>query len=133
VPTSPSSRRSAASKVKRSGTARQRSGHALLRRCNIVETTVLALPNRAALALVKVGDVLQVEFRPGPPPLLVAMTRAGTAAGAIDCASRSQIAACIQLGVNYVAKVLLLSGSSCKVRVQPRELLWRETRRVRST
>jgi hypothetical protein len=91
-----------------------------LRSCDIVQTTVLTSPNRTALALVRVGDTLTVEFRPGPPSLLVAMTNAGTAAGAITCASKTQIAKCTQLGVKYVAKVLSLRGHRCRVRIRRR-------------
>lgn len=101
----------------------QRSRDVLLRSCDITETTVLVSPNATALALVQVGDILAVEFRPGPPPLVLAMTGAGTAAGAINCVSTSEIVACIQLGVEYVAKVLVLGRRSCKVRVQRRERL----------
>src|SRR5262245_24945397 len=91
--------------------------YGLLKSCDIVERTVLKSPNLTALALVRVGDTLDIEFRPGPPALLVAMTSAGTAAGAIDCPSSPQIVECIQLGVRYVAKVLSLRERFCRVRV----------------
>jgi hypothetical protein len=118
-PNQPISSRAAKSRSnKRPRVAQERYGEALLKSCNIVRTTVLISPNRTALALIQVGDTLDIEFRPGPPPLLVAMTPAGTAAGAISCTSTTQIVECIQRGFRYVAKVLTLRQKSCKVRVQ---------------
>jgi hypothetical protein len=116
-----SSRGSAKSRrIKQSGVTQEQYRDAMLKSCEIVETTVLTSPNRTALALVRVGDTLAIEFRRGPPSRLVAMTTAGTAAGAVDCSSTTQIAECIKLGVKYNAKVLCLRRDFCRVRVRRR-------------
>ena len=86
--------------------------------CNILEMTVLSLPNRTALASIHIGDMLEIEFRPGPPRFLVVMTKGGSAAGAIVSSSTDRLVECMQRGFGYVAKVVDLSGDICKVLVQ---------------
>jgi hypothetical protein len=63
--------------------------------CNLVENTNLNSPNRAVLTGLRVGDVLSIEFRPGPPRQLVATTSSGDVAGSITSPSMPQIIQCI--------------------------------------
>lgn len=86
--------------------------------CDIAEGTKLDLPNRTALATVRVGDLLNIEFRPGPPPLLVAMAKTGSGAGSINSPSARQIMECIRRGNCYVAEVLDLEGLACRVHIR---------------
>ena len=85
---------------------------------DVIETTILKSPNRPALALIRVGDTLDVEFRRGPPSLLVAMTPAGTAARAISCKSMTQIVDRLKKGERFVAEVLSIRQNGCRVRLQ---------------
>jgi hypothetical protein len=88
--------------------------------CDILEETALISTNRTALALVHVGETLQIEYRPGPPPLVVAMTKAGTAAGALNSSLSVTVADCIHLGVSYVVKVLSVEKQRCIVLLRRR-------------
>lgn len=93
---------------------------AALKSYNTTESTLLTVPNRTALRSVKVGDLLRAEYRPGPPPLLVAMTKNGSAAGAIDSRTTRAIIDCIQCGIEYDAQVTSIKGLKCRVRMQVR-------------
>ena len=88
--------------------------------CNIQETTTLNSPDRTVIAGLRAGDVLDVEFEPGPPRKLVAK-RANAVAGAITSPSLLQFIQCIiQSDVKYSADVLSVRGAVCQIRVRPR-------------
>jgi hypothetical protein len=84
--------------------------------CDIVEKTNLNSPNRQVLTGLKVGDVLDVEFR---PPALVAVTvPKKLVAGSITSPSMNRILGCIKQGEHYEAEVLSISGAICQVEVR---------------
>jgi hypothetical protein len=83
--------------------------------CSLVE---LSLLNRSALSVVNVGEVLNIEHRRGPPEFLVVITKDGRALGAIISPSTQSLMRNIAEGrANYVARVLQVSGLTCKVEV----------------
>jgi hypothetical protein len=86
--------------------------------CKIVEIVDLSQTNKTALKAVRVGQRLQVEFRPTPPQRLVVMTKQGSAAGAIVSPRSQKLIDCIEQGRKYVAKVIALSEGQCRVLVQ---------------
>jgi hypothetical protein len=86
--------------------------------CDIVELTNLNSPNATVLRTLKVGDVLDVQFRTGPPARLVAVTPRGSIAGSITSASMLQLIQCIGAGWNYEAEILQLSGGMCQVELR---------------
>ncbi len=88
--------------------------------CNINETTNLNSPDRTVLAGLRTGDVLTVEFKTGPPRVLVAVTEARAVAGSITSPSMPQVIQCIQQGWHYVAEVLAVRGAVCQIRIRPR-------------
>ena len=94
--------------------------------CRIVETTVLELPNRTTLSTVSVGDLLKIELR-SAPNRLVAMAKIGSAAGSINSPLTQEITQCILEGHQFVAEVLQLRGTTCKVRVRRRAVRSRLT------
>src|ERR1700693_3812498 len=65
--------------------------------CNIIETTSLNSVVRTVLTTLRVGDVLDVVFIPGPPQRLVAQA-SGSIAGSITSPSMPQIIQCIKQG-----------------------------------
>jgi len=87
--------------------------------CNIVERTPLNSPNRTVLSTLRVGDILNVVYQPGPPQRLVAEQSPGVIAGSITSPSMLQIIQCIQRGYTYVAEVLSIRGAICEVMVRP--------------
>ena len=87
--------------------------------CALVEVTNLNSPNRAVLATLRQGDLLEVVFQAGPPQRLLAQQPTGAIAGSITSPSMLQIIQCITTrGVSYVAEVLSVRGAICQVRVQ---------------
>jgi hypothetical protein len=87
--------------------------------CAIVEITNLNSPDRAVLATLRPGDLLDVAFQAGPPQRLVAQQATGQVAGSITSPSMLQIIQCITArGVIYVAEVLAVRGAICQVRVR---------------
>jgi hypothetical protein len=87
--------------------------------CNIVERTPLNSPNSTVLATLRVGDILNVVYVPGPPQRLVAEQSHGVIAGSITSPSMLQIIQCIQRGYAYVAEVMSIRGAICEVTVRP--------------
>jgi hypothetical protein len=66
----------------------------------------------------RIGDVLDVVFQPGPPQLLLAQTSAGAIAGSITSPSQLQIIDCINTrGVRYEAAVVVVRGAVVQVRI----------------
>jgi hypothetical protein len=87
--------------------------------CALVEVTNLNSPNRAVLAALRPGDLLNVVFQAGPPQQLLAQQIAGAIAGSITSPSMLQIIQCITTrGVSYVAEVISVRGAICQVRVR---------------
>lgn len=87
--------------------------------CNIVETTTLNSANRTVVSTLRVGDLLDVVFQPGPPQRLVAEKSPNVIAGSITSPAMLQIIQCIVQGGNqYVAEVQSIRGAVCQVKVQ---------------
>ena len=87
--------------------------------CAISEVTNINSPNRAILATLRQGDILNVVFQQGPPQRLLVQNATGATAGSITSPSMLQIIQCINsAGVSYVAEVLSVRGAICQVRVQ---------------
>src|SRR5947207_12117892 len=63
--------------------------------CNVIETTTLNSPDRTVIAILRVGDTLQIVFQPGPPRRLVAQHGSGSIAGSITSPAMLQIIECI--------------------------------------
>jgi hypothetical protein len=85
--------------------------------CAIDEITVLNSPNRAVLTTLAAGATLTLDFQPGPPRRLVAITSGREIAGSITSISLPQLIQCIGQGVIFVADILNLTGAVCQVRV----------------
>src|SRR5690349_17702272 len=62
--------------------------------CDISEVTTLNSPNRTTVSTLRVGDVLDIELRLGPPRQLLAM-RTSEVAGSITSPKSAQIIQCI--------------------------------------
>lgn len=78
----------------------------------------LSMPNRTALSVVHIGEMLNIEYRQGPPGFLVVMTKDGRAAGALTGSSTPALMRSItQENSRYVAQVLRVNGLTCEVRV----------------
>src|SRR5690606_16082864 len=89
--------------------------------CAIIETTNLNSVDPTVLRDVRVGEILNVVYTPGPPFRLIAQTPAGTALGSITSTSMAQIIQCItQRGYEYVAEIRMIRGAICQVEVRPR-------------
>jgi hypothetical protein len=86
--------------------------------CEVVEKVTLTMTNRTALATVRIGTTLKIQLRPGPPPFLVVVTTDDSAVGAAVFSAAAQVAECIQHGYVYVADVLAVRGTHCKVCVR---------------
>ncbi|WP_207005353.1 hypothetical protein [Trinickia mobilis] len=87
--------------------------------CVLSEVTNLNSVNAAVLQTVGVGDVLVVDFEPGPPRRLLAKTATGQTVGSITSPSMLQIIQCIATrNMTYVAEVLAINGAICQVKVQ---------------
>jgi hypothetical protein len=87
--------------------------------CEIVETTTLNSANRTALATLRVGDMLDVVFKAGPPQQLLAQSR-GNTVGSITSPSMPQIIQCIRAGNSYAAEIKSIRGAICQVEVRRR-------------
>ena len=87
--------------------------------CDVDEVTILNSPDRAVLARLGPGTILNIEIAPGLPVRLVAKHR-GDIAGSITSGSKPQIVACIHDGRQYDAHVLAVRGAICQVRVRLR-------------
>jgi len=88
--------------------------------CDITEFTTLNSPNRQVVSTLRVGDLLDVELRIGPPRQLVAQQN-GTIAGSITSPKSTQIIQCISRQHRaYVAEVKSIRGGVCQVEVRPR-------------
>jgi hypothetical protein len=85
--------------------------------CAIDEITTLNSPNRAVLATLSVGHVLNLVLEMGPPRRLLARTVGGQTAGSITSPSLPQIIGCIQGGASYQLEVTSLRGAVCQVRI----------------
>jgi hypothetical protein len=85
--------------------------------CVIEEVTTLNSVSAVVLRGVRLGDLLDVDVIPGPPPRLVAKDPTGNTVGSITSRSMLQFIACIQNGRQYVAEVLSIQGGTCTVRV----------------
>jgi hypothetical protein len=71
------------------------------------------------LATLRAGDILNVDFQPGPPRRLVAV-HAGSVAGSITSPHSPQIIQCISRnGRVFVAEVIMIRGGVCQVQVRP--------------
>jgi hypothetical protein len=88
------------------------------RRCDIAEILALKRTNRTSLSAICIGDVLKVVYRPGPPPIVIVLTKHGSAAGEIGYPSATRLIDCIQRRYEYVATVLRVRSSYCKVQLQ---------------
>jgi hypothetical protein len=88
--------------------------------CDITEDTILNSVDRTVLATLRVGDLLDVVFEPGPPQRLIARTSGGATAGSITSPSMLRLIQCIRTGVQYVAEVTAIRGAQCHVRIRPR-------------
>jgi len=87
--------------------------------CQIEVTTTLNSVNRTVVTTLRVGDVLDVQYDPGPPIRLLAKTPAGIA-GALTPTFMPQILQCIAKGIRYQADVLSVQGGACQVKIHPR-------------
>jgi hypothetical protein len=88
--------------------------------CNIVVDTTVNSPDRAVLATLRPGDVLNVEYRQGPPIQLIARTANGAVLGSLTPPSLPQIVQCSREGYQYSAVVIEIRGGACSVQIQPR-------------
>jgi hypothetical protein len=78
--------------------------------CDIIEATTLNSPNRTMVATLRVGDILDVDFRAGPPRQLLAI-RDGAIAGSITSPKSAQIIQCITRNARaYLAEVRSIRG-----------------------
>ena len=115
-PTTPSER----SDQKARGSSGGRDGGASSDACDITEVTTLNSLNRTTASTLRVGDVLDVELRVGPPRQLLA-TRSDAVAGSITSSKSAQIIQCIKReGRAYVAVVVTIRGGLCKVEIRPK-------------
>ena len=97
-----------------------RDGGASSNVCNITEVTTLNSLNRTTASTLRVGDVLDVELRVGPPRQLLA-TRSDAVAGSITSSRSAQIIQCIKRENRaYVAVVVMIRGGLCKVEIRPK-------------
>lgn len=88
--------------------------------CNVVELTVVNSPNRTVVTTIRVNDVLEVRYVPGPPKQLIVVTGGNAILGSLTPPSMAQLIACITAqGVNYEAVVLGIQGGRVDVQVQP--------------
>ncbi len=87
-------------------------------RCMIVEQTVLSSPVPAVVAVVSVGQVLDVLLETTPRKRLVVQTTGGAVAGAITSARLVDFIECIEAGFDYVAEVLAVNGGRVDIEVR---------------
>ena len=78
--------------------------------------TTLASPNTAALASVNPGDRLPIIINGGVRALVV-VNKSGQICGSI-VVEPARLIACIESGVDFVARVLSINGAQCAVNVQ---------------
>ena len=115
-PTSPAER----SDHEAGGGSGGRGGGASSDVCDITEITTLNSLNRTVASTLRVGDVLDVELKVGPPRQLLA-TRTGAVAGSITSSKSAQIIRCIKRENRaYVAVVITIRGGLCKVEIRPK-------------
>ncbi len=89
--------------------------------CDINEYARLNSPDPSVISTLHVDDVLDVDWRVGPPRQLLATTEAGQTAGSITSPKSAQIIQCIALeGRSYKATVRAIAGGSCEVEIEPR-------------
>lgn len=89
--------------------------------CDITEYTRLNSPDRSVISTLSLGDVLNVDYKEGPPRQLLATTKAGQTAGSITSTKSAQIIRCIaREGRSYTATVRNLAGGSCEVEIEPK-------------
>ena len=88
--------------------------------CDITEVTTLSSPNRMIVSTLRVGDILDLELRLGPPRQLLAK-RGDQVAGSITSPKSAQIIQCISReGRAYVAVVRTIRSGLCNVEIQSR-------------
>ena len=88
--------------------------------CHIVERTKVNSPDPTVRATLRSGDVLSLEYDPGPPKRLLVRTSSGAILGSITSPSMPQLIQCIGAGFAYDVVVLSILGGLIEVQVQPR-------------
>lgn len=78
-----------------------------------IKTSVTS-PNPAVLAILSVGDKLDITLQTATGPL-IAVTNAGSVLGAVFTTKLSQLIECINKGYTYIATILEIDGGSCEI------------------
>lgn len=86
----------------------------------LTSETTLSSPNAAVLAQLQAGMELDVEVDDSSGARVIRATYQSQIAGSITSAVIQKIADCIELGHQYLAEVLSVSGGACRVRVRAR-------------
>jgi len=88
--------------------------------CHIVERTKVNSPDPTVRSTLRNGDILSLEYDPGPPKRLLVRTAAGAILGSITSPSMPQLIQCIGAGFQYDVVILSILGGLIDVQVQPR-------------
>ena len=88
--------------------------------CNIRSTTTLQSTKAVSLKSVKLDDEFAVELYPNSDSRTVACLSLDTGAmvGTISIGAQASLIQCLLAGVIYSAKVVLIEGGRCDVRIR---------------
>jgi hypothetical protein len=79
---------------------------------------LLDSPKPAVIAMLRVGDILELEFGGQRQVVIEARTRNGQVAGAVT--GLPKLRRCMQEGYRYIAEVMSVKGGACNVQIRYR-------------
>ena len=84
----------------------------------LIVVTTLMQPNEELLATLAVGDVLTVHSAGGE----VTAQYGEEIVGVVEAPEKSRIIECMEAGTIYVADIISIEGTTCKVRIHALQL-----------
>lgn len=87
----------------------------------LVLETQLTSPKEDVVERISEGDILTLELHLVSDRAVVVATYDGQVAGGVASGMLPQLRECIESGVRYHARVLLIRGGQVKVRIEPRQ------------
>lgn len=86
--------------------------------CDTLKFTILvSSPQPAAVATLKVGDVLEIDVAQRGAQVVVRVLQAGTLVGGLAGPDATRLRNCIDAGHDYQAEVLSINGGQVRVEV----------------